>query len=262
MALKTFTDTDNNTIHYIFGTIYTNSINKFATFNGHVYAKWISKEANKMFFQNHYPEYCTGMSQTDLPVFLLQLLKDINPDTVNFAVLHFISLIKNKSFMENSVLNNQDLVNFCENYNVPESLVIPETPSQFTDSIQSSQSTSPQNSIAPSLVNSTQFSTQSASSFNENGSEIFNKLSTLFEQKFKSYADVIKGIACSSSTLDIATNETKDLVFKERNLLNHLTTNKSYKQNKSFLKYIIDLNFHLVCLTKIKYISINIKQRF
>ena len=93
MSGKNFTEKDKETIHYIFGSLYLNSYNKFAAFNGHVYSKWITKEDNKAFFSVHYPDYQTSLSQTDLPKFLLRLLHDIDQSNYNWPILNFISLI-------------------------------------------------------------------------------------------------------------------------------------------------------------------------
>ena len=50
MALINFTEGDLQSIHYIFASLYANSLNKYALFNGHVYSKWVTKTTNNDFF--------------------------------------------------------------------------------------------------------------------------------------------------------------------------------------------------------------------
>ena len=214
MALKNFNEKEKEVIHYIFASLYVNSINKYSSFNGHIYSKWLSKGDNIQFFNTHYPTYASGFTPQTLTTFLQQLLTDIDGNTYNWPILNFISHIKSDEICASSCLINDSLKQFCTNYVVPSTLVIPPT-------------------------QPTQVPSQSSSNTIENlqsNDDILSKIASLIDQKFKTYADAIKGLTCSSNNMDSITNEIKDLLQKERTLSNHLTVNKSYEQTQVFPK--------------------------
>lgn len=223
MAPKNFNNDDKAVIHYIFSSLYSHSINNFATFDGRVHNQWSTKELNNAFFQKHYPDYVTLNDQT--PVFLVLLLNDIESEDFDYAMLNFISLIKSKKFKTDSILNNQGLIDCCTNYQVPHSLVIADTQRNTSN-------------LAFTQLPSSQTQPISSNSTSDNTSELnlLNRISLLIDEKFKSYAEVTKGCACNTSDLDFVTNDLKELIEKERMFINHLSTNESYKQNKVFPK--------------------------